>query len=116
MENHQTESYPLVDEHVGLINGEVGVGTLEHIRQYLLELDLSMVDVENVVATVTLATPLPFGHYDVLDSTLPFDNMPPLMKAKPTPTVDEGGGYPSGENEVRMQPSIPDQSLPSSNP
>ena len=53
-----------------------------------------MVDVENVEVTVTLATPLPSGHYDVLDSTLPLDCMPPLMEAKPTPTVDEHGGYP----------------------
>ncbi|XP_057465933.1 NAC domain-containing protein 26-like [Actinidia eriantha] len=117
MENQQTESAPLVDEQVGLIKGEAGVQTLEQIMQYLLEPDSSMVDGERVVATVTLATPLPSsGHYDVLDSTLPFDSMPPLMEAKPAPTVDEDGGYPSGENEVRMQPSVPDQSLPSSNP
>ncbi|GFS31817.1 hypothetical protein Acr_00g0019350 [Actinidia rufa] len=115
MENQQTESTPLIDEQVGLINREAGVKTLEQIMQYLLEPDSSMVDVENVVATVTLATPLPSGHYDILDSTLQLDSMPPLMEAKPAPKVDEDSGYPSRENEIRMQPSIPDQSLPSSN-
>ncbi|PSS11787.1 NAC domain-containing protein [Actinidia chinensis var. chinensis] len=60
------------------------------------------------VVTVTLAMPLPSGHYDILDSTLPFDSMPPLVEAKPAPTVDEYDGYPSGENEIRMQPSIPE--------
>ncbi|GFS31833.1 hypothetical protein Acr_00g0019420 [Actinidia rufa] len=40
---------------------------------------------------------------------------PPALAAFPAPTVNEDGGYPSGENEVRMQPSIHDQSLPSSN-
>ncbi|GFZ05700.1 hypothetical protein Acr_17g0012720 [Actinidia rufa] len=107
MENRQTESAPLVDEQVGLINGESGVETLEQILQYLLEPDSSMVDVdeENVERVMQY----------LLEPDSPLDSMPPLMEAKPAPTVNEDGGYPSGENEVSMQPSIHDQSLPSSN-
>ncbi|GFZ05706.1 hypothetical protein Acr_17g0012780 [Actinidia rufa] len=107
IENRQTDSAPLVDEQVGLINGEAGVETLEQITQYLLEPDSSMVDVdeENVERVMQY----------LLEPDSPLDSMPPLMEAKPAPTVNEDGGYPSGENEVRMQPSIHDQSLPSSN-
>ncbi|GFZ05702.1 hypothetical protein Acr_17g0012740 [Actinidia rufa] len=107
IENRQTDSAPLVDEQVGLINREAGVETLEQITQYLLEPDSSMVDVdeENVERVMQY----------LLEPDSPLDSMPPLMEAKPAPTVNEDGGYPSGENEVRMQPSIHDQSLPSSN-
>ncbi|PSS05735.1 NAC domain-containing protein [Actinidia chinensis var. chinensis] len=107
-QNQQTESTPLVDEQVGLINEEAGVQTLEQIMQYLLEPDSSMVDadVENVERIMQY----------LLESDSPLDSMPPLMEAKPAPTVDEDSGHLSGENEVRIRPSINDQSLPSSNP
>ncbi|GFS31800.1 glycosyltransferase [Actinidia rufa] len=96
MENQQTESIPL-DEQVGLINEEAGVETLEQIMQYLLEPDSSMVDadVENVERIMQY----------LLEADSPLDSMPPLMEAKPAPTVDEDSGHPSGENEARILPS-----------
>ncbi|PSS03946.1 4-hydroxy-tetrahydrodipicolinate reductase [Actinidia chinensis var. chinensis] len=109
------ESAPIIDEQVGLIHGEAGVKTLEQIMRDLLAPDSLMENVANEVATDTLATLLPSGHYVVPDSILSFDSMPPLMQAKLAPIVDEEGGYASGENEVRMQPSIANQSLHSSN-
>ncbi|GFZ20307.1 phytochelatin synthase 1 [Actinidia rufa] len=109
------KSAPIVGEQVGLIHGEAGVKTLEQIMRDLLAPEPSMEDVANVVAADTLATLPPSGHYAVPDSILPFDSMPPLMQAKPAPIVDEEGGYALGQNEVRMQPSIADQSLHSSN-
>ncbi|GFS31819.1 hypothetical protein Acr_00g0019360 [Actinidia rufa] len=98
MENRQTESAPLVDEQVGLITGEAGVETLEQIMQYLLEPDSSMVNVENVVATNTLATLLPSASYDLSECT----SMPPLVEDKATATVDEEGGCTSRKQEIRM--------------
>ncbi|PSR89787.1 NAC domain-containing protein [Actinidia chinensis var. chinensis] len=109
------KSAPIGGEQVGLIHGEAGVETLEQIMRDILAPEPSMENVANVVAADTLATLLPSGHYAVPDSILPFDSMPPLMQAKPAPIVDEEGGYALGQNEVRIQPSIADQSLHSSN-
>ncbi|XP_057504072.1 NAC domain-containing protein 82-like isoform X1 [Actinidia eriantha] len=109
------KSASIVGEQVGFIHGEADVKTLEQIMRDLLAPDSSMENVANVVAADTLVTLLPSGHYDVPDSILPFDSMPPLMQAEPAPIVDEKGGYSSGANEIRMQPSIADQSLHSSN-
>ena len=54
-----------------------------------------MVNVENVAATKTLAV-----IYDLLECI----NMPPLVEDKPAVTVDEEGGWTSGEQEIRMLP------------
>ncbi|GFZ05703.1 hypothetical protein Acr_17g0012750 [Actinidia rufa] len=99
-QNQQTESAPLVDEQVGLINGEAGVETLEQIMKYLLEPDSSMVNVENVVATNTLATLLPSASYDLSECT----SMPPLVEDKLAATVDEEGGCTLRKQESRMLP------------
>ncbi|GFS31828.1 hypothetical protein Acr_00g0019400 [Actinidia rufa] len=87
MENQQTESAPLVDEKVGLINGEAGVETLEQIMQYLLEPDLSMLTVKNVVATNTLATLPPSASYDLSECT----SMPPLVEEQTSCDSGRGG-------------------------
>ncbi|XP_057504073.1 NAC domain containing protein 52-like isoform X2 [Actinidia eriantha] len=83
------KSASIVGEQVGFIHGEADVKTLEQIMRDLLAPDSSMENVANVVAADTLA--------------------------EPAPIVDEKGGYSSGANEIRMQPSIADQSLHSSN-
>ncbi|GFZ05705.1 hypothetical protein Acr_17g0012770 [Actinidia rufa] len=94
-QNQQTEPAPLVDEQVGLINGEAGVETLEQIMQYLLEPDSPMVNVENLVATNTLATLPPSASYDLSE----FTSMPPLVEDKPAATVNEEGGCTSRKQE-----------------
>ncbi|XP_057488265.1 NAC domain-containing protein 82-like [Actinidia eriantha] len=100
MENQQTKSAPLVDEQVGLINGEAGVETPGQIMQYLTEPDSSMVNVENVMATNTLATLPPSASYDLSECT----SMPPLVEDKPAATVDEEGGCTPRKQESRMLP------------
>ncbi|GFZ05698.1 hypothetical protein Acr_17g0012700 [Actinidia rufa] len=99
-QNQQTEPAPLIDEQVGLINGEAGVETLEQIMQYLLEPDSSMVNVENLVATNTLATLPPSASYDLSERT----SMPPLVEDKPAATVDEEGGCTSRKQESIAAP------------
>ncbi|GFY97448.1 hypothetical protein Acr_11g0017540 [Actinidia rufa] len=81
------KSEPIVGEQVGLIHGEAGVKTLEQIMRDFPAPELSMENVENV---------------ETLEQII----MPPLMQAEPAPIVDKEGGYASGENQVRMQPSI----------